>query len=321
MSPSRPRWACYWGCACGGCDVSLLDTARRILEVADKVDLVFWPIVLDTKLSDVEAMEDGSIDVVFFNGAIRNEENLHVARLLRKKAKTLVAFGACAQTGGVHGLINTTDTESVAREVYLEGLGLDNPSGVRPQTRTESPEGTLELPALFDRVTPLSSVVQVDATVPGCPPNPERLNEVLDVLLSGKAIPNDAVVGASERALCETCPRVKKGLKVEGFRRPHLSQWDPEVCFMDQGLVCLGPVTRSGCGEACIRGNMPCTGCYGTVPHSGDAGAAMVGALAGRMTCRDMECAEVTARTLDDPLGTLYRFTYAPSSLQGRRPS
>jgi F420-non-reducing hydrogenase small subunit len=240
--------------------------------VADKVGPGFWPIVLDTTLSDVEAMEDGSIDVLFSTGrsATRRTSMLRVAP---PQGQDLVAFGAAPRRGACTGLINTTDTESVTREVYSRGR-LGQPSGVLPQTRTEVPEGTLELPALFDRVTPLSSVVQVDATVPGCPPNPERLNEVLDVLLSGKAIPNGAVVGASERALCETCPRVKKGLKVEGFRRPHLSTWDKEVCFMDQGLVCLGPVTRSGCGRL-VSGQYALYRLLGDVPIGGRREAAM----------------------------------------------
>ena len=41
-------------------------------------------------------MEDGSILLTLFNGGIRNDENEHIAKLLRRKSKILVSFGSCA---------------------------------------------------------------------------------------------------------------------------------------------------------------------------------------------------------------------------------
>ncbi|MCJ7630988.1 oxidoreductase, partial [Candidatus Bathyarchaeota archaeon] len=98
------KFAFYWAASCGGCEIAVLDINEKILDVIGLADIVFWPVALDIKYKDVEAMPDKSIDVCFFNGAIRNSENEHMARLLREKAKTLVAFGSCANEGCVIGL-------------------------------------------------------------------------------------------------------------------------------------------------------------------------------------------------------------------------
>ena len=98
---AKPRIALYWAASCGGCDVAVLDTNEKILDIADIADIVLWPIALDFKYHHVEAMEDGSIDLYLFNGAIRNSEQERIAQLLRAKSKVMVAFGACACFGAM----------------------------------------------------------------------------------------------------------------------------------------------------------------------------------------------------------------------------
>ncbi len=51
---------------------------------------------MDVKYSNVEKMPDRSIHACLFNGAIRNSEQEHIAKMLRKKAKVMIAYGACA---------------------------------------------------------------------------------------------------------------------------------------------------------------------------------------------------------------------------------
>ena len=110
MPPDSPntkpklKLAIYWGAACGGCCVSVLDTHEKLLDIVAAADLVFWPIAMDIKYKDVEALPDKSIDVTLFNGAVRNSENKHMAQVLRNKSKILVAYGACAYMGGIPGL-------------------------------------------------------------------------------------------------------------------------------------------------------------------------------------------------------------------------
>ncbi len=93
---AKPKVALYWIAGCGGCDVAVLDTNEKILDIASMVDIVFWPIALDFKYHHVEAMPDNSIDLALVNGAVRNTEHKKMAELLRAKSKAMVAFGSCA---------------------------------------------------------------------------------------------------------------------------------------------------------------------------------------------------------------------------------
>jgi F420-non-reducing hydrogenase small subunit len=81
---------------------------------------------------------------------------------------------------------------------------------------------------------------------------------------------------APDVALCESCPRKHSKpdqFSLPAFKRPHQVLIDEEQCLLTQGLVCLGPATRGGCGSRCITGNMPCTGCFGPTSRVRDGGA------------------------------------------------
>ena len=87
MSAEKPKIAFYWCSSCGGCEESIVDLAEDILKVVEAVDIVFWPVAIDIKKKDVEAMEDGSIAASFINGAIRLSEQEEMAKLLRKSSR------------------------------------------------------------------------------------------------------------------------------------------------------------------------------------------------------------------------------------------
>ncbi len=131
MADPKLQIALYWGAACGGCDVAVLDTDAFILDLAAVADIRFWPIAVDGKYADVEAMADDELDLAIFNGAVRNSENQQVAELLRRKAKILVAFGSCAHLGGIPGLANQASRDwNGIPLMLLEGthnLGADQP--------------------------------------------------------------------------------------------------------------------------------------------------------------------------------------------------
>ena len=111
MSKNKLKIAFYWAASCGGCEIAVLDINEKILDVVALADIVFWPVAIDVKYKDVEAMPDKYVDITFFNGSIRNSEQEHMAKLLRQKSKTLVAFGSCAHEGCVPGLANLTNKE------------------------------------------------------------------------------------------------------------------------------------------------------------------------------------------------------------------
>ena len=314
------KLAIYWGAACGGCCVSVLDVHESLFTVVEHADIVFWPIALDFKYKDVEAMPDGFIDVTLFNGAVRNSENESMAKLLRKKTKVLVAYGSCAHMGGIPGLANFSNKEAIFNRAYIESESTSNPEKIFPQTHFNVPEGTLELPLLYNDVKTLNQVVNVDYFLPGCPPQTERLVEVFMAIVTGAQLPPvGSVVGAYDKSQCDECKRKKSDNKlIKEFKRPWQIKDDGETCFLEQGVICMGPATRGGCGVRCIEGNAPCRGCYGPPPDVTDPGAKMMSAIATMIDSNDPNEIERIIETIEDPAGTFYRYSL-PSSMLRRK--
>jgi F420-non-reducing hydrogenase small subunit len=315
---AKPKLALYWAASCGGCEIAVLDIHEKILDVANAFDIVFWPVALDFKYDDVRAMEDKSIDLCLFNGSIRNSENLEIAHLLRAKSKVLVAFGSCALEGGIPGLANLTTKDAIWNWVYKESPStVTKNGGTYPQTHTAMPEGDIEIPEMWDTVKSLDQVVDVEYYVPGCPPQPEQIWAVIEHIISGKPLPpKGSILGATDKTCCDECTRERKEKKIKKFFRPFEIQTDPNECLMDQGIVCMGPATRSGCGALCTKANVPCRGCYGPPPHVTDQGAKMVSALSSVIDAHEPQEIEAILDQIADPMGTFYRFSLAHSILR-----
>ena len=205
----KPTLAMYWASSCGGCEISTLNIGENILVVDEVFDLAFFPCIADFKVKDVEGYPDGHIDVCLFNGAIRNSENEHMARLLRQKSKVLVAFGSCSYEGCIPALSNLTSRDATLRRVFLDNPSIDNPDRLLPKTLVAVPEGDLTLPSFYNTVKSLDQVVKVDYTIPGCPPEPHQiwtvLQAVVAALTQGAPLPPSGVVGADQVAVCEEC--------------------------------------------------------------------------------------------------------------------
>ena len=315
---AKLKLAIYWSASCGGCDVAILDINERILDVAAIADIVFWPIALDFKYSDVEAMEDKSIDICLFNGAVRTSEQEHIAKLLRAKSKAMVAFGACACFGGIPALANFTNRAEIFERAYIEAPSNDNSDHTFPQTLTTVEEGDLELPEFYDTVLTLAQVVDVEYFVPGCPPPVDIINKIVDALASGQLPPVGTVL-ASDKSLCDECDRVKEEKKITRIYRPHEIIPEPEKCLLEQGIICMGPATRGGCGQRCIKVNMPCRGCFGPPPGVIDQGAKMLSALASIYDVKDEAEIKQMVEEVVDPAGTFYRFAMSSSMLNRKR--
>ena len=325
----KPKLAMYWAAGCGGCEISVLNIAENILTVDEVFDLAFFPCIADFKVKDVQTYPDETIDLCLFNGAIRNSENEEMAHLLRRKSKVLVAFGSCAYEGCIPALSNLTSKEETLRTVYLDNPSIDNPSGILPQTSYEAPEGVLELPELYHTVKSLDQVVEVDYTIPGCPPEPHQiwavLQAVVAALTEGASLPpKGAVIGAGSVAVCEECPRQKDVRMVDRFYRPYEILPDSDICLLEQGLICMGSATRSGCGALCPGVGMGCRGCYGPLDGVEDQGAKVLSSLTAILDIGKSGDDETTLEqrleealdTIADPAGTFYRFSMAHSILR-----
>ncbi|MEO0116533.1 MAG: oxidoreductase [candidate division WOR-3 bacterium] len=316
---AKLKFAFYWAASCGGCEIAVLDINEKILDVIALADIVFWPVALDVKYKDVENFPQGFIDVTFFNGSVRNSEQEHLAKVLREKSKILIAFGSCAHKGCIPGLANLFSREEILERIYKNSPSTNNPKGILPKTEFEN----LTLPEFYEQVFPLDKVVPVDYYLPGCPPPTNLISEAVEKIAQGK-LPEKGSVLAPVKALCEDCARnPKEAKKMPDIKRMIEISPDPKKCFLEEGVICLGPVTRSGCQTRCINANWPCTGCLGPTPEVFDQGAKAISAIASILAL-DKEKSlpeeelDQMIEKISDPVGTFYMYSL-PSSLIPKR--
>ncbi len=319
----KPKFAMYWSASCGGCEIAVLNIHEKILEVDANFEVVFWPVAMDAKYKDVEAMPDGSILLTLFNGAIRNTENEHMARLLRQKSRLLVAFGSCANEGCMPALANLSTVDEMVDTAYTT-LTTDNPQGIRPQPHYQVPEGELEIPTLYPVVRTLEQVVPVDYFIPGCPPESHQIAAVIDAVvavLQGKAElpPSGSVLGAGGSTCCDECPRTRNLKTIKEFKRIQEIRVDPVLCLLEQGILCSGPATRSGCHALCPVAGAPCIGCYGPADGVLDFGARLMTAVASVIDSQDPAEIDRILDGIPDPVGSFYRFNLAGSLLRANK--
>ena len=322
---AKPKLGLYWACSCGGCDIATLNIHEKILDVDRAFEVVFWPVAMDAKIKDVEAMPDESITLVLFNGGIRTTENEEMARLLRRKAQILVAFGSCANEGCIPGLANLSSLQSLYDTAFADGVTTQNPEHIRPVTGWDAPEGKLHLPELFPVLRTLDQVVPVDYFIPGCPPESNQIAAVIDhviQVLDGKAElpPKRSTLGAGNSTVCDECPRQRNLKHIKKFVRiQSLDRIDPELCLLEQGIPCNGPATRSGCDARCPQVSAQCIGCYGPAEGVVDYGARLMSAFASVIDSTDPKEINHILDGIPDPAGQFYRFNLASSLLRSSR--
>jgi F420-non-reducing hydrogenase small subunit len=323
---AKPKVVFYWCASCGGCEKAVIDLDEDLLKVFDAVDIALWPLALDFKRKDIEALKDNEIAVSFIDGAVRLGDQEEMVKLLRQRSQLIVAFGSCSHMGGIPGLGNLYTRDTIFQRVYKEVLSVENPEGITPQERTALDIGELTLPEFYNTVKTLDQVIPVDYYLPGCPPPPDLIMSAVNVILEGE-LPEKGAVLAPNKALCDTCPMAeerREGISIKEIKRPHEIKLSPWKCFLEQGIICLGPATRSGCGERCIRANMPCRGCMGPVKGTIDQGTKAFSMIASILGLEEEEgmTEEEVKKLIDgivDPVGTFYRFSLPASLLTRRR--
>ena len=293
------RVAEEWLATCGGCEVTVLDIGEPLLELLPKLQFVHMPVLMDHKYFGQKGEKPGKLeipeaDVGIISGGIRTKENREVAEEMRKKCKTLIAIGSCANFGGIPALGNMYTVEQIFDKVYRETKSVE-----KGNTPSE------ELPGYEDRVYAVNEVVKVDVGLPGCPTTPEMVAEALTALLSGKPF------SLAERSVCDDCPTKREKKAVSSLKRPlEPVDFKPEQpldqvrCYMEQGFLCLGPATRSGCGGAektprCIKAYMTCRGCFGPIRAGANPMVDMMGALS---------TIGLDAKQIEDRMATFNRF-------------
>jgi len=220
--------------SCCGCHMALLNLGTDLLDILTCNVLVFSPVIMDQK-----SIQPCTVALV--EGGVRNHENAARLKELREKADVLIALGTCSSFGGVSGIGSAFTTPELLATAYGEEFTSEN------------------LPELEPRVTPIDVHVEVDYYIPGCPPPVDLLLETLASLLSGQT------PRRMDLPVCAECKRtVKKHLQPE-LKRMANNLPDPEECLLSQGFICLGSVSRCGCGAVCTHAGVPCRGCRGPI--------------------------------------------------------
>lgn len=270
-----------WLNSCSGCEISIVDLGERLLKVLELVDFVHIPVLMDHKyygqLGDQKHIDIPKADVGIITGGLRNEEHLEVALEMREKCDIIIALGTCATHGGIPSLANSYENNEILGRYY------STETTVRPDSLPE--EG---IPKLLDRCYALDEKIKVDVYLPGCPPHPDQVFNALVTLLEGRSLEFNG------KSVCNDCPTVREGKgDLKQLRRflqaPHYGAPDEPLdkmrCLLEQGILCMGSVTRSGCGgdkgtPRCISARVPCRGCSGPVKQEGNQLLDMLNGLA-----------------------------------------
>ncbi|MFV0436927.1 MAG: methyl viologen-reducing hydrogenase [Desulfopila sp.] len=273
------RVAEEWLHSCSGCEIAILNIGEPLLELLDTLEFVHIPVLIDNKyfgpLGDGDQLQIPEAEVGIVSGGCANHEHKEVLLEMRKKCKTLIALGTCATHGGLPALINSWGMQSAFEESFSTAT-TDEGAAIPDQV----------VPAPLDRVYALDEIVAVDLLLPGCPPNPAHIAEAITALLE------DREARLPTKSVCDTCPTRREGKgEVKAVERfIHNAEYDPQEgidqmrCLLEQGLMCMGPVTAAGCARngapSCLAARVPCRGCFGPVQHDGNQLLDMMNALA-----------------------------------------
>jgi F420-non-reducing hydrogenase small subunit len=275
------KTALEWLSSCSGCEIAILNIGEPLVEfLTEHLDIVHAPVIMDHKYygqcgdaGNHLHIPEAVVGIV--TGGVSNEEHVEVLKEMRKKCKLLVGLGSCATQGGIPALMNGQDGARSFAEIY--------------QTESTDPGASLPdqvVPKLLDRTYALDEKVKIDLFLPGCPPNPEHIAEVLTAVLEEREpqLPTKSV--------CDTCPTQREGKGTVSTVKRYVEnvEFDPAKpisgmrCLLEQGFMCMGPVTAAGCAKrgapSCIEARVPCRGCFGSVRPRGNQMLDMMNAFA-----------------------------------------
>lgn len=273
--------ASEWLNSCSGCEIAILNLGETLLDLLPKIEFVHIPVLMDHKhlgqLGDKDEIDIPKATVGLLSGGIRNEEHLEVAHEMRKKCDILIALGTCATHGGIPAMINSYTNEEFLEDYYST-----------PSTDPGAKVPSDGVSPLLSRCYAVDEHVKVDIMLPGCPPHPDHIAAAILSLLNGDKLE------LPFRSVCDTCPAIRKGKGEVTELKRFLStpEFNPEEpidkmrCLLEQGYLCMGPVTLAGCSGAgdgaprCINARVGCRGCYGPVKPDGNQKLDFLNALA-----------------------------------------
>lgn len=272
------RLASEWLHACSGCEISILNMGEQLLDLLNDLDLVHMPVLMDNKYhgqcGEGIELRLPEADIGIVSGGVANQEQLDVLHEMRNRCTLLIALGTCATHGGIPAMMNQWPLAEGLAAVFTTVT--TDPCSMPDQV----------VPPPLDRVYAVDEQVRVDLHLPGCPPDPRSIASALRSVLAGED------VQLPEKSVCDACPTIRQGKAGESVVHRFLENAESNDeqpvntmrCLLEQGLMCMGPVTAAGCAAGdtprCITARVPCRGCHGPVRRDGNQMLDMMNALA-----------------------------------------
>jgi F420-non-reducing hydrogenase small subunit len=235
-------------CGCAGCHLALLDALKDLPQlVTDKtIEIKYSHMLMDEK----ELSE--KVDLLIVEGAVATTHEEKILKKYANLADKIFALGGCACLRGIPTQANIFEKEDILKKVFVESS---------PSLKNKIPNN--DLPEYFEFIHAVDFVVDVDYELVGCPPDAEEVRDALMFIINYKEPPS------TSKCVCDECPRIRitdaEQVLTEPVKRIIDLIPNSKKCFVDQGLICLGKSTRSGCGAKCPKAGAPCWGCLGPI--------------------------------------------------------
>jgi len=149
----KSKWRRSGWTASSGCHMSLLDMDAAIISLAQKIELVYGPLV------DAQEFPEDGVTLVGRRGSVRRTTSTS-SRRFASAARLLISLGDCASPANVPALWrNSIPVQRLLQQVLR-----------RRRASTTKSYRTDGVPALLKQARPLREFVKVDMCLPGCPP-------------------------------------------------------------------------------------------------------------------------------------------------------
>ena len=204
---AKPKVAFFDFASCEGCQLQITNLGEGLLDILGAIDVVEFREAISEKW-------DGDYDVVLIEGSIGDHHAEERLKKIRARAKVLIAYGACACTGGVNGMKNSFELDEIRQSVYGKDYQLFD------STSTKA----------------VHQVVKVDYFINGCPIYAPELVEVLKCALRGLpyTVPDNPV--CAECKLNENVCMYERGLACLGpWTKAGCNSW-----CVNNGNICYG---------------------------------------------------------------------------------
>ncbi|MBW1981227.1 MAG: cyclic nucleotide-binding domain-containing protein [Deltaproteobacteria bacterium] len=245
----RIRMALVSLSTCGSGAAVLLEDQQKLGELLERVRIVYCPMLMDQS-------EISEADIVAIDGAVRMREDEELLREVRYKSDYLVAWGTCAAQGGIPSLANMFELEEIVEASYGE---TQDPFDYYLSGTRAGAGGTYQRSqmALLRRAGKLDDFVRVDYYLPGCP---ARIDYLIQLV---KELRGEQQSLKLRQIVCAECSRKPRKVEADAMFVYPRQDWDPALCFSSGASLCLGFLTKGGCGAICPSNGLPCWGCRG----------------------------------------------------------